>query len=342
MEVNLPGSVSSKIIQLFPAIPVCMSHLADAFQMSNDPNSFFVGSQPVADCNFPLMSPISPSRRLVRQMTDFNTAANKDNGDEYVTSMPDNDDELLQHHLDEESAWEMVAHCTDFYVYALQDWNVDQSCLESISRNAKTELKDKLRKYNIDNFAVIRFCLSISEDYVPPTDVPSPDTNTEAHDDATYGEVQSESASNFFGHDDEKGYEYGGSVADTEVKSIEQHTAEATAEAVAPVPKHSINDLASRLVWISPSALARVSKVEKLSIVEAAADILTNIKMICVQIQTSLAHVRSLGSGEIQSEPIGDVTSSTTLLVAAVSQLANFVGNPPSSCIGLHNILTLV
>lgn len=103
------------------------------------------------------------------------------------------------------------------------------------------------------------------------------------------------------------------------------------------------NKLLSRLNYcFAPSATASVEECSQIPIASAYMEVLSYSRLIVAHANGYLDTVKNMNQNDLLSEPMYDITSSRTLVSAAVSHLANVVGTPAISGIGIHNASTIV
>ena len=217
----------------------------------------------------------------------LNTAINSGNGD-------DGKDPL---ELDV-GAWEMLSHCTDYYVYTFSD--------PSLRSNAKgSTAKDMIAP--VSRIKLSTKCIKYTE-------------TVEEQQRKLFAENQTKNMNL-------KGYPPSQSVTGTGGnKSSDSH-----------------NKILARMnYWFAPSAAASVEETRMISIPTAYVEVLAYMRLLVLHTNLFLDHAKSMGINEIIGEPLHDITSSRTLLSAAISHLANIVGTPAIGAIGLHNASTTV
>lgn len=195
----------------------------------------------------------------------------------------------------EVSAWEMLAHCTDYYVYTYADPNAPPPS----STNTR------------------------------PANKKTTEAVFEAEDDAVSGAVLRMKLST-------KCIKY------AEVFE-QQHPSSHSSIGTSSHAADSHNRTLSRLnYWLAPSATAYIDETVRISTATAYVEVLSYTKLVAAHTNNFLSHVAELEPNAVVQEPMQDVTSSRSLVSAAVSHLANIVGGPAPCVIGLHNASTIV
>lgn len=198
------------------------------------------------------------------------------------------------------SAWEMLAHCTDFYVYTYADPNTAAPSSANSQQNPSAVNENGDRKYTFttEDDAVTGAVLRIK-------------LSTKCIKYAEAFEQQHPSNNNSIG--------------------TESHAAD------------SHNRTLSRLnYWLSPSSTAFIEETVRISTATAYVEVLSYTKLVVAHIDNFLTHVKALEPQAVVQEPMYDITSSRSLISAAVSHLSNMIGTPAPCVIGLHNASTIV
>jgi hypothetical protein len=94
--------------------------------------------------------------------------------------------------------------------------------------------------------------------------------------------------------------------------------------------------------WLAPVSIAFIKQCKAISITHSLAQLLQYYEKIMEVTVRAVEHILSLSSKEYQRQQPDGLTHSDTLLVGCITALANAYMQPGASCIGLHNVDSLV
>lgn len=94
--------------------------------------------------------------------------------------------------------------------------------------------------------------------------------------------------------------------------------------------------------WLSPCSIAFIESKSIVPVATALEEALYYTKLATVYALHLLNHIKSKDSSTVLTEPPHDIASSRTLMCCAISLIANIVGAPPVSGVGLQNAGTMV
>jgi hypothetical protein len=104
----------------------------------------------------------------------------------------------------------------------------------------------------------------------------------------------------------------------------------------------NIYDAVAAIHWVAGSCLGVVNEYISMPTIETCLTINNMERLYIKRVTNSLKYLNSLSTSELNTQPLGDIVSKSSVIVATVTVLANCLCNPHGKPIGYYNMKTII